>query len=127
MLPYLKGQYGNPSSVYRLGREAKKAIEDARERVAQLLGAEPREIVFTSGGTESDNIALQGVARANRGRGKHIITSSIEHHAILHTAAALEKEGFSVTYLPVDKYGQVRIADLEAATVRIPLSYYVCQ
>jgi len=127
MLPYLKDQYGNPSSVYRLGREAKKAIEDAREKVAQLIGAEPREIVFTSGGTESDNIALQGVARANRARGRHIITSSIEHHAILHTAEALEKEGFEVTYLPVDKYGLVSIADLEAAiredTILISIMY----
>ncbi|MGB3960275.1 MAG: cysteine desulfurase family protein, partial [bacterium] len=127
MLPYFRDQYGNPSSVYRLGREAKKAVEDAREKVAQLIGAEPREIVFTSGGTEADNIALQGVARANRDRGRHIITSAVEHHAVLHTAEALEKEGFSVTYLPVDKYGRISIADLEAAigkdTILISIMY----
>lgn len=127
MLPYLQEQYGNPSSVYSLARQAKKAIEDAREQVANLLGAEPNEIVFTSGGTESDNIALRGVARANRHRGKHIITSSIEHHAVLDTAKDLEKEGFEVTYLPVDEYGMVRVEDVEAAirddTILISIMY----
>ncbi|NLJ34330.1 MAG: cysteine desulfurase NifS [Firmicutes bacterium] len=127
MLPYLQEQYGNPSSVYSLAREAKNAVEDARKRVAQFIGASPQEIIFTSGGTESDNMALWGVAQANRGRGKHIITTSIEHHAVLDTAAALEKEGFSVTYLPVDGYGQVQVADLKAAirddTILISIMY----
>lgn len=127
MLPYLQEQYGNPSSVYSLAQRAKKALEAARERVAQFIGAQAQEIVFTSGGTESDNTALRGMAQANRGRGKHIITTGIEHHAVLDTAAALEKEGFSVTYLPVDEYGQVRIADLEAAirddTILISIMY----
>ncbi len=127
MLPYLQEQYGNPSGVYHLAREAKKALEAARERVAQFIGAQAQEIVFTSGGTESDNMALQGVARANRGRGNHIITTSIEHHAVLDTALALEKEGFSVTYLPVDEYGLVRVADLKKAirddTILISIMY----
>lgn len=115
MLPYLKGEFGNPSSVYSWGREAKAAIEKARARVAHLIGAEPREIVFTSGGTEADNFALRGVAAANREKGNHIVTTKIEHHAILHTAEQLEKEGFRVTYLPVDEYGLVSPEDLEKA------------
>jgi cysteine desulfurase len=115
MLPYLKGEFGNPSAIYSWGREAKAAIEKARERLAHLLGAEPAEIVFTSGGTESDNFALRGVAAANRDKGNHIITTKIEHHAILHTAEQLEKEGFRVTYLPVDQDGLVRREDLERA------------
>ncbi|HHY92938.1 MAG TPA: aminotransferase class V-fold PLP-dependent enzyme, partial [Firmicutes bacterium] len=115
MLPYLKNEFGNPSSIYSWGREAKAAIEQARERLAHLLGAEPAEIVFTSGGTEADNFALRGVAAANRHKGNHIITTQIEHHAILHTAELLEKEGFRVTYLPVDPDGLVRREDLEAA------------
>jgi len=93
MLPYLQEQYGNPSSVYSLAREAKNAVEDARKRVAQFIGASPQEIIFTSGGTESDNMALWGVAQANRGRGKHIITTSIEHHAVLDTARRPGKGG----------------------------------
>ncbi|MDK2926198.1 MAG: cysteine desulfurase [Bacillota bacterium] len=115
MLPYLKGEFGNPSSIYSWGREAKAAVEKARARLAHLLGADPAEIVFTSGGTESDNFALRGVAAANRQKGNHIITTKIEHHAILHTAEQLEKEGFRVTYLPVDKDGLVRPEDLEEA------------
>jgi cysteine desulfurase len=115
MLPYLKGEFGNPSAIYSWGREAKAAIEKARERLAHLLGAEPAEIVFTSGGTESDNFALRGVSAANRDKGNHIITTKIEHHAILHTAEQLEKEGFRVTYLPVDQDGLVRREDLERA------------
>ncbi|MDK2927176.1 MAG: cysteine desulfurase [Bacillota bacterium] len=115
MLPYLKGEFGNPSAIYSWGREAKAAIEKARERLAHLLGTEPAEIVFTSGGTESDNFALRGVAAANRDKGNHIITTKIEHHAILHTAEQLEKEGFRVTYLPVDQDGLVRREDLERA------------
>jgi cysteine desulfurase len=115
MLPYLKEEFGNPSSIYSWGREAKAAVEKARTRLANLLGADPAEIVFTSGGTEADNFALRGVAAANRQRGNHIITTKIEHHAILHTAEQLEKEGFRVTYLPVDKDGLVRPEDLEEA------------
>ncbi|NLY49877.1 MAG: cysteine desulfurase NifS [Firmicutes bacterium] len=115
MLPYLKENLGNPSSIYSWGREAKAAVEKARARVATLLGAQAAEIVFTSGGTEADNFALFGVARANRKKGNHIITTKIEHHAVLHAAQELEKEGFRVTYLPVDKDGLVRGEDLEQA------------
>ncbi|HHY35830.1 MAG TPA: cysteine desulfurase NifS [Firmicutes bacterium] len=115
MLPYLKEEFGNPSSIYSWGREAKAAVEKARARLAHLLGAHPAEIVFTSGGTESDNFALRGVAAANSQKGNHIITTKIEHHAVLHTAEQLEKEGFRVTYLPVDRDGLVRPEDLEEA------------
>ena len=101
MLPWLSQHYGNPSSIYGIGREGRAALEEARAQVAQGLGAEPSEIFFTACGTEADNWALKGIARALRPKGKtHIITTAIEHHAILHTCAALEKEGFSVTYLP---------------------------
>lgn len=115
MLPYYKENFGNPSSVYSYGREARKAIEDSREKVAEILGADPKEIYFTSGGTESDNWAIKGVAYANREKGNHIITSAIEHHAVLHTCEFLEKQGFKVTYLPVDKYGIVNVEDLKKA------------
>jgi len=115
VMEYMTGKYGNPSSVHSFGREAKAALEKARGQVAALINAQPEEIIFTSGGTESDNLAIIGVARANAIRGKHIITSAIEHHAVLDTCKALEKEGFRVTYLPVDAYGQISLADLEAA------------
>ncbi|NSW92240.1 MAG: cysteine desulfurase NifS [Firmicutes bacterium] len=105
MMPYFKDKYGNASSVYAIGRESKKAIEEARDKVALVLGAQPKEIFFTGSGTEADNWAIKGVAYANRDKGKHIITSNIEHHAVLHTCKYLEKEGFEVTYLPVDKDG----------------------
>ncbi|WP_039764319.1 MULTISPECIES: cysteine desulfurase NifS [unclassified Caldicellulosiruptor] len=107
MMPYLTEQYGNPSTIYRLGREAKKAIELARERVAKALNAEVQEIFFTSGGTESDNWALKGVAFANKDKGKHIITTTIEHHAVLHPLKYLEGLGFEVTYVPVEPNGIV--------------------
>ncbi|MCL5040341.1 MAG: cysteine desulfurase NifS [Firmicutes bacterium] len=107
MMTHLVEKYGNPSSVHSFGREARVAVEEARGQVAALIGAKPEEIIFTSGGTEADNLALKGVARANRSKGNHIITTRIEHHAILHTAEALEKEGLEVTYLPVDQYGLV--------------------
>jgi cysteine desulfurase len=107
MLPYFTERFGNPSTLYSLGREAKRAVEEARERIASTIGAKPEEIVFTSGGTESDNFALQGVAFALQKKGDHIITSSIEHHAISETCKFLEKRGFAVTYLPVDGYGRV--------------------
>ncbi|WP_297198921.1 cysteine desulfurase NifS [Thermanaeromonas sp.] len=115
MLPYLKEEFGNPSSLYSWGRQAKKAIEEARARVAGLIGAQPEEIVFTSGGTEADNMALIGVAYANQKKGKHIITSSIEHHAVLDTAQYLQRQGFKVTFLPVTPEGLVRVEDVEEA------------
>lgn len=115
MLPWFSRQYGNPSSLYHLARESRAAIEEARGKVAKAIGAKPEEIYFTSGGTESDNWALKGTAFALRKKGNHIITSAIEHHAITHTCDYLRKQGFDITYLPVDEYGQVRIEDLKAA------------
>lgn len=107
MLPFLRERFGNPSSIYREGREARKALEAARSRVAQALGADPSEIFFTSGGTEADNLAIIGTVRANRDRGNHVVTTNIEHHAVLEPCHYLEKEGFKVTYLPVDGRGFV--------------------
>lgn len=107
MLPHLEGNYGNPSSIYAEGREAKAAIEVAREQVAAAIGAEAKEIYFTGSGSEADNWAIRSVALSQREKGNHIITTAVEHHAVLHTCQALEKEGFSVTYLPVDEYGMV--------------------
>jgi len=107
MMPYLTEQYGNPSTIYKLGREAKKAVELARERVAKALNADIQEIYFTSGGTESDNWALKGVAFANKDKGKHIITTTIEHHAVLHPLKYLEGLGFEITYVPVEPNGIV--------------------
>jgi len=127
MAPYHSEHFGNPSSIYSIARESKKAIDAARLQVATALGAEPDEIYFTSGGSESDNWAIKGVAFANRKKGNHIITSAIEHHAVLHTCQYLEKEGFTVTYLPVNQYGLVDPADLEKAitdkTVLISIMY----
>ncbi|MBQ8468728.1 MAG: cysteine desulfurase [Clostridia bacterium] len=104
--------YGNNSSLYSLGREADYALEQAREKVAKAIGANPNEIYFTSGGTEADNWAIKGIARANRHKGNHIITSAIEHPAILESCKALEKEGFRVTYVPVDEFGVVKYAEI---------------
>lgn len=118
MLPYLSECYGNPSSIYRIGREARKAVDDARETVAQILGASPREIVFTSGGSESDNLAILGVAFANREKGRHVITSAVEHHAVLDTVKYLEKWGFDVTVLPVDSDGMVDPEDVRKALTK---------
>ncbi|WP_029688572.1 cysteine desulfurase NifS [Thermoanaerobacter sp. A7A] len=115
MLPYYSDVFGNPSSPYSYGQEAKKAIEEAREKVAKALGADADEIYFTSGGSESDNWALKGVAYALKDKGNHIITTEIEHHAVLNTCRYLEKEGFKVTYLPVDEYGLVKPEDLKKA------------
>ena len=115
MVPYFTEHFGNPSSIYPLGQEASDAVAGARAALAGILGASPREVYFTSGGTESDNWALKGFARANAAKGRHIVTSAIEHHAVLHACEALEKEGFAVTYLPVDEHGLVRPADFEAA------------
>src|SRR3972149_1335510 len=107
MQPYLSQYFGNPSSLHHFGKEAANAINDAREKVAQILSARPDEIVFVSGGTESDNLAVLGVAYANRDRGKHIITTQIEHYAVLEPCRFLEREGWRVTYLPVDRSGMV--------------------
>jgi cysteine desulfurase len=115
MLPYFTQKYGNPSSIYSVGRESKKAIEEARETVAKVIGAQPREIFFTGSGTEADNWAIKGVAYANRQKGKHIITTAIEHHAVLHTCQYLESEGFEVTYLPVDPDGLITAEQVREA------------
>ncbi len=115
MLPYFTEIYGNASSIHGTGRDARKAVEASRRRVAAAIGAKPEEIYFTSGGSESDNWAIKGAAFANRAKGNHIITSQIEHHAVLHTCQWLEKQGFSVTYLPVDEYGLVDPAAVERA------------
>ena len=115
MLPYFCEKYGNPSTIYSVGREAREAVDAAREKVARALGAKPDEIYFTSGGSEADNWAIRGIAQANVKKGKHLITTRFEHHAVLHTMKALEKEGFEITYLPVYENGIVKPADLAAA------------
>jgi cysteine desulfurase len=113
MLPYLKDNYGNPSSIYKLGREARKAIEDSREKIAKVLNCKANEIYFTAGGSESDNTAIKGIAKANKKRGNHIITSKIEHPAVLETCKQLEKEGFKITYISVDEKGIVDLEELK--------------
>jgi len=113
MLPFYKEGFGNASSIHSFGREAKVALEESREKVAKLLNTDPLEIYFTSGGTESDNLAVKGIAWANRKKGNHIITSKIEHHAVLESCKYLEREGFEVTYLPVDRYGLVAPDELK--------------
>ncbi|MQG38506.1 MAG: aminotransferase class V-fold PLP-dependent enzyme [SAR202 cluster bacterium] len=115
MIPYMKQYYGNPSSIYTLAQESRRAIDESRENVAHLIGARTRDIIFTSGGTESDNAALKGTAAALRSMGNHIITSSIEHHAVLHACQQLEDLGFEITYLPVDKYGLIDPDDVGRA------------
>jgi len=115
MHPYFMDIYGNPSSIHAFGREARKALEDSREQVAAILGASPEEIVFTSGGTEATNLAIKGAVRAHGKPGSRIITSSIEHHATLHTCRYLERNGFEVVYLPVGRYGKVNPSDVEEA------------
>lgn len=115
MAPYFTQKYGNPNSVHSFGQEAREAVEEARGKVAHLIGANPSEIVFTAGGTESDNYAIKGIAWANQKKGNHIVTSKIEHHAVLHSCQFLEKQGFKVTYLPVDKYGLVDPEDVKKA------------
>ena len=127
MIPYFTEHFGNPSSIYSTGLEAKDAIEHAREQVAHLINAEPKELIFTSGGTESDNWALIATARRLQHNGKHIITSAIEHHAILHSCEYLAKEGFDITYVGVDHDGLVDPAEVEAAirpdTILISIMY----
>lgn len=115
MLPYLSEHWGNPSSIHRSGRRARQALDEARETVAMQLGAKPREIVFTSGGTESDNLAISGVAWAASARGRHIITTAIEHKAVLQECALLERHGFEITYLAVDEHGLVDPDAVESA------------
>ncbi len=129
MLPYFSEQFGNPSSIHRLGRAALEALDDAREVVAAVLGASRKEIIFTGGGSEADNLAIKGVALAQRqaGKGAHLITSAIEHHAVLHAVEYLEECGFEATVLPVDADGLVRPDDLRAAlrpdTVLVSIMY----
>lgn len=113
MIPYFTESYGNASSIYSLGRKNKKAIEDAREKVARVLGADSKEIYFTGCGSESDNLAIKGVAYANRDKGNHIITTKIEHPAVLNTCKTLEKEGYKVTYLNVDENGFISLEDIK--------------
>ena len=113
MLPYMTTHFGNPSSIYTLAQDARNAVDSARKTISQILGSRSSEIVFTSGGTESDNTAIKGVSFAMKHLGNHIITSMVEHHAVLHTCQQMEQFGFDVTYLPVDHNGQVRIEDLE--------------
>jgi cysteine desulfurase len=115
MLPYLMEHHGNPSSIYASGRRARQGLDAARESIATAIGARPREIVFTSGGTEADNLALKGVAWGASARGRHIVTSTVEHKAVIASAAVLERHGFEVTYLPVDHHGRVDSGDVAAA------------
>ncbi len=127
MLPYLTSEYGNPSSLYSIGRNTSLAIASARERIAKVLGAKPNEIYFTSCGSEADNWAIKGAAHTYQNKGKHIITTAYEHHAVLHTMKALQKEGFEITYLPVDTDGQIKPEELEAAirpdTILVAMMY----
>jgi len=127
MLPYLRDYWGNPSSLYAEAREARKGLDAARRTVAELLGCQPQEVIFTSGGSESDSLAVRGAAHAGRRRGNHIVVSPIEHHAVLHTVQQLEKEGFRATYLPVDGQGFVDLAALATAvtpeTVLVSIMY----
>ena len=115
IIPYMTEHFGNPSSLYTIGQTAHAAVQTAREQVAAALGADEKEIYFTSGGSEADNWAIKGVADKLSEKGNHIITSAIEHHAVLHTCEYLEKHGFEVTYLPVDEYGMVSPEDLDKA------------
>ncbi|MGL4343689.1 MAG: cysteine desulfurase NifS [Cellulosilyticaceae bacterium] len=127
MMPYFTQSFGNPSSVYQIAQQNKKALDESRETIAKAIGAATNEIFFTSGGTEADNWAIKGIAEANRNKGNHIITTKIEHHAVLHTCEYLEKQGYEVTYLEVDENGQVRLEDVEQAikdtTILITVMY----
>ena len=115
MVPSLKENYGNPSSIYKIGRDAKRILEESRETVAKAIGASAKELYFTSGGSESDNWAIKGIAEAHKSKGNHIITTKMEHHAVLHPCEYLEKNGFEVTYLDVDEYGVVKLDELKKA------------
>src|SRR6476661_1637264 len=115
MMPYLTGKFGNASSIHFFGQEAKAAVDRARHQVASLINARPNEIVFTSGGTEANNLAIRGLVEANEAHGRHIVTSAIEHSAVLNVCQDLETRGFEVTYLPVYGEGIIRMSDLAAA------------
>src|SRR5688572_30640104 len=115
MLPYLTEHHGNPSSIHASGRRARQGLDEAREEIAALIGAKPREIVFTASGTEADNLAVKGVAWASSARGRHIVTSTVEHKAIINTVAILERQGFQVTAVVVDRSGRVDPADVASA------------
>lgn len=115
MIPYFTEKFGNPSSVYTFGRNSRSAVEDAREKVGKAIGAKADEIYFTAGGSEADNWALKGVAYANKNKGNHIITTNIEHHAMLHTCEYLQRNGFEITFLDVDEYGMISLEQLENA------------
>ncbi|NLI95632.1 MAG: cysteine desulfurase, partial [Synergistaceae bacterium] len=127
MLPFFSEKYGNPNSVHAWGREVRTAVDEARANVAHLLNADPREILFTGGGSEADNLAIKGVAETLSGKGRHVITSAIEHHAVLDTVKWLANEGFEVTILPVDSSGRVSVEDFRAAlrpdTIRATVMY----
>ena len=125
--PYLKGNFGNPSSLYLIGRKAKAAIENARSAIAKILGVSSKEIIFTGSGTESDNLAIFGVAKAYSDKGRHIIVSKIEHKAVLESVKKLEKEGFEITYLGVDSKGLVNLPELKKSlrpdTILVSIMY----
>ncbi len=127
MMPYFTEIYGNPSSIYSYGREAKKALDESRQKIAKAIGADSKEIFFTGGGSEGDNWAIKGIANANKTKGNHIITSKIEHHAVLHACEYLEKNGFEVTYLDVDEYGVINLDQLKSSitdkTILITIMY----
>ena len=115
MSPHFLQDFGNASSIHEFGQQAREAVETARQAVADLIGCLPKEIVFTSGGTESDNTAIRGIAAGHSAKGRHLVTTTIEHPAVLRTMEQLEEEGFQVTYLPVDRQGLIRLEDLQAA------------
>jgi cysteine desulfurase len=115
MLPWLDGQFGNPSSLHSWGDNARIAVEEAREKVAALIGANPEEIIFTSNGTEANNLAVKGITAGSRRKGKHIVVSAIEHFSILHAARSLEKQGYELSVVPVDEYGVINLEELKAA------------
>lgn len=127
VMEVMKNQFGNPSSIHSFGREARHIVDEARELLARSIGAHENEIIITSGGTEADNYAIMGVAEANAQNGKHIITTQVEHHAVLHTCGQLEKKGYDVTYLPVDEQGRVSINAVKAAlrddTILVTIMY----
>ena len=127
MLPFFSEHYGNPNSLHLWGRTARKAVNQAREKVASLIGADASEVIFTGGGSEADNLAIKGAASTRKDKGKHVITTAVEHHAVIDTFKWLEKEGFEVTILPVDEKGMVRIPDLESAlrqdTILVSIMY----
>lgn len=127
MVTCMENQFGNPSSIHTFGREARHIVDKAREAMASSINAESNEIIITSGGTEADNFAIIGIAEANQQKGKHIITTQIEHHAVLHTCQQLEKKGFDVTYLPVDETGRISIEDVKSAlrddTILVTIMY----